>query len=319
MRAIHVLHENDEWTAPLLAELRALGAPYRDWHLARGRVDLASPPPRGIFYSRMSASSHTRGHRYAPEHTACVLAWLEGHGARVINGSRALAIELSKAAQYAALRAMGIRVPRTVAAVGRAEIVRSAEHFDGPFLTKHNRAGKGLGVKLFHTAAELEAHVESDDFVLSVDGVTLIQEYIRAPEPFITRVEFIGHRFLYAVRVDTSAGFELCPADACNVEASSCPAGDGRGAKFAIIDDFDHPLLEAYRRFLVTHAIDVAAFEFVVDDRGRAYTYDINTNTNYNSAAEERAGISGLGTLAGFLCDELGRQRRAEPRTRRVA
>ena len=28
--------------------------------------------------------------------------------------------------------------------------------------------------------------------VQSVDGITLIQEYIRAPQPFITRVEFVG-------------------------------------------------------------------------------------------------------------------------------
>ena len=51
-----------------------------------------------------------------------------------------------------------------------------------------------------------------------VDGVALVQEYIAAPAPFITRAEFIGGRFLYAVRVDTSLGFELCPADACAVD-----------------------------------------------------------------------------------------------------
>ena len=33
----------------------------------------------------------------------------------------------------------------------------------------------------------------------------------------ITRAEFVGGRFLYAVEVDTSSGFELCPADACTV------------------------------------------------------------------------------------------------------
>ena len=48
-----------------------------------------------------------------------------------------------------------------------------------------------------------------------------MQRYIRAPEPFITRVEFVGGRFLYAVRVDTSQGFELCPADQCLAEAGA--------------------------------------------------------------------------------------------------
>ena len=45
----------------------------------------------------------------------------------------------------------------------------------------------------------------------------LVQEYVAAPEPFITRAEFVGGRFLYALRVDTSEGFELCPADICTV------------------------------------------------------------------------------------------------------
>ena len=31
-------------------------------------------------------------------------------------------------------------------------------------------------------------------------------------------VEFVGGEFLYAVRVDTSQGFELCPADACRID-----------------------------------------------------------------------------------------------------
>jgi hypothetical protein len=49
----------------------------------------------------MIASSHTRGHRFAPEATAVLLAHLERHGRRVVNGSRALQLEVSKAAQYA--------------------------------------------------------------------------------------------------------------------------------------------------------------------------------------------------------------------------
>ena len=44
----------------------------------------------------MSASSHTRGHRYAAELTAAVLAWLKRHDRRVVDGSRALDLEISK-------------------------------------------------------------------------------------------------------------------------------------------------------------------------------------------------------------------------------
>ncbi|MDX1606738.1 MAG: hypothetical protein R3202_11135 [Candidatus Competibacterales bacterium] len=305
MSTIHILQENPEWTAPLVAELEALDLPHEVWQLDRGLLDLAEAPPQGVFYNRMSASSHTRGHRYAPEYTAAVLAWLERHGRRVLNPRRALELELSKVAQYQALDRQGIPTPRTVATVGRQQLLAAARRFDGPFISKHNRAGKGLGVQLFQNAAELERQLQGDGLSTSVDGITLLQDYIRAPEPCITRVEFIGREFLYAVRVDTSEGFELCPADVCTVDGEFCPTSGGD--KFRIIEGFDHSLLERYRRFLHAEGVDVAAFEFIVNEAGRAYTYDINTNTNYNAVAETRAGISGMAALARHLGSELAR------------
>ncbi len=176
MPRIYVIHENDVWTEPLRAAFGARRLAYEDWHLGEGRLDLGLPPPFGVFYNRMSASSHTRGHRYAPEYTACVLAWLEGHGRRVVNGGRALTLELSKVAQYAALEASGFRTPHTIAAVGREAIIAAAEAMDGSFITKHNRAGRGQGVRLFGGAPALADYVDGPDFEPSVDGVTLIQQ-----------------------------------------------------------------------------------------------------------------------------------------------
>ena len=119
MSHVHVIHENQEWTAPLYQQLEALGVPYQDWFLNEGTLDLSKAPPEGVFYNRMSASSHTRGHRYSAEFTGAVLAWLERHGRRVLNSSGALRLEISKVAQYAALEDHGIRTPRTVATLGR--------------------------------------------------------------------------------------------------------------------------------------------------------------------------------------------------------
>jgi ribosomal protein S6-L-glutamate ligase RimK-like protein len=315
MSKIYVIHENDAWVEPLRAAFAALRLPYEEWFLSQGRLDLADVPPEGVFYNRMSASSHTRGHRYAPELTACVLAWLELHGRRVVNDSRALRLEISKVAQYAALAAHGIRTPRTVAAVGREAIVAAAGKIDAPFITKHNRAGKGLGVKLFHSVDALRSHVESEEFEDSVDGVTLIQQYIRSPEPFITRVEFVGGKFLYAVRVDTTLGFELCPADVCQVGDAFCPAGESppeAAPRFRIVRDFAHPIVERYRRFIAEHGIGIAGIEFITDGAGEIYTYDVNTNTNYNGAAEAEAGIYGMRAIAAYLGDELAKIERAE-------
>ena len=308
MAKIYVIHENDAWMEPLRAAFGELSLPYEEWFLDQGVLDFSTAPPEGVFYNRMSASSHTRDHRYAAEYTGCVLPWLEMHGRRVVNTSRALQLEINKIAQYAALARFGVRTPRTLAAVGRAAIVEAARRMPGSFITKHNRAGKGLGVRLFHDVAALENYVASEAFENSVDGVTLIQEYIRASEPFITRVEFVGGRFLYAVRVDTSLGFELCPADVCEVGDAMCPVGERpsqEAPRFQVIDGFEHPIVDRYQRFLAANCIEIAGVEFIQDAAGELYTYDVNTNTNYNSAAEERAGKFGMRAVAAFLGREL--------------
>ena len=309
MTHIHVIHENAAWLEPLAAALDRQGLPWRDWFLDHAVFDLSRPPPEGVFYNRMSASSHTRNHRYAAELTAAVLAWLERHGARVVNGSRALDLEISKARQYAALEAAGIRTPDTVIVAGKELLVEAARRRFGeaPFIVKPNRGGKGLGVRLFHSPGSLADHLDSPDYQPSVDGLHLLQQYVRAPVPLITRAEFIGGRFMYAVEVDTSDGFELCPADACAVGDAFCPAGAEPRAKFTIIDDIDPALKQRYQAFLAANAIGVAGIEFITDADGAVYTYDVNTNTNYNPDAEARAGRSGMAELARYLGTELER------------
>jgi hypothetical protein len=308
MTHIHVIHENAAWLEPLAAALDRQGLPWRDWFLDRGAFDLSRPPPEGVFYNRMSASSHTRGHRYAAELTAAVLAWLEHYGRRVVNGSRALDLEISKARQYAALAAAGIRTPVTVLVAGKDLLVAAARQrfAGGPFIVKPNRGGKGLGVRLFHNTEALAEYLDSPDYEAPVDGLSLVQQYVRAPVPLITRAEFIGGRFLYAVEVDTSAGFELCPADACAVGDVFCPTSAEPRAKFTIIGDIDAKLKCRYEAFLACNGIGVAGIEFIADTDGTVYTYDVNTNTNYNPEAEARAGRSAMDALARYLGSALG-------------
>src|SRR5262249_19648259 len=231
------------------------------------------------------------------------------HGRTVVNGERALALEISKVAQYEALAAFDIETPPTIAAVGRDNIAEAAKRLGFPLILKHNRAGKGLGVRLLLSAAALDEHLGGAQFEEPIDGVMLAQRYIKAPAPFITRVEFVGGRFLYAVRVDTSQGFELCPADACQVDAAAmagaCPA-DAPSDKFRILEEFDHPFLPRWQACLTANDVEIAGVEFVVDESGRTFTYDINTNTNYNADAEAKDGRRGMGAVARYLGRLLG-------------
>jgi hypothetical protein len=309
MAKVHVIHENGIWVEPLRTAFTEFGTPFEEWFLDRGVLDLRAAPPEGVFYNRMSASSHTRDHRYAAEYTGAVLAWLERHGRLVVNDSRALRLEISKVAQYEALGAFGIPTPDTLAAVGKENIVAAAKRLGFPLILKHNRGGKGLGVRLFLSREALDEHLASSDFEEPVDGITLVQRYIEAPEPFITRLEFVGGRFLYAVRVDTSQGFELCPADACAVDepaigSASCPAL-APAEKFRVVEGYQNPLIPTYERFLAKNGIGIAGIEVITDGRGRSWTYDVNTNTNYNPDAEGRAGVSGMKAIARHLDRQL--------------
>ncbi len=166
-----------------------------------------------------------------------------------------------------------------------------------PFITKPNRGGKGLGVLLFQSHAVFDDYVSSPQFESSPDGVMLLQEYSRPPEPFITRCEFVGGRFLHAIRSNTSDGFEICPADGC--------APCGINVKFALRKGFEHPILGRLAKFGEQQGLDIFGAEFIERPDARLVTYDLNATTNYNPAVEAEAGTSGTAVVAALLRNAL--------------
>ncbi|MGA1835354.1 alpha-L-glutamate ligase [Herbiconiux sp. 11R-BC] len=320
---VHILHENAEWIPPLAAALDAAGVPFAEWPLTTGSIDISAEPPQGVFWSRLSASSHTRDHEHAKDYSRAVLRWLESWGRRVVNGSRVVELEVSKAAQYAALRAAGFDVPHTIVVFGTDDLKRRARELPTPFITKHNQGGKGLGVRRFDDLAEFDRYVDGPEFEHPVDGITLLQEYITTASPFITRAEFVGGRFVYAVRVDTSAGsFELCPAEACAVPEPSgfapaacdvpatATATATASSLFSERHDIDatHPLIAQLEAFLGEQGVEIAGVEFFETADGRLLPYDINTNTNYSPDVEAVSARSAAAAVARFLGAELAQR-----------
>ncbi len=302
---IHIIYENEDWMPPIREAFRRASVPYQDHFTGGGTLDVLAAAPPGIYYNRMSPSSHTRGNQAGLVYARELFSVLEAQGRRVINGSRALSLELSKVAQHAALQAAGIRTPRTLAVVGGPAALRTAaRQLATPFITKDNQGGKGLGVRLFREVGAFDDYVESPEYQPGPDGVTLLQQYVEAAEPFITRVEIVDGRFLYALRSSTVGGFELCPADACAVDDAFCPVGDT--GMFSLDEELtaEDPLVLAYLRLCGAHGLDIAGIEYVTDADGLRWTYDVNANTNYNGALERSHGLSGMDAVAG-LCKRL--------------
>jgi len=347
---VYIIHESPKWTQVLTDALDKLGVPHEEWMVVEGVVDLTKPPPEGIFYNRMSPSSHGRGHQNSVEYTTVLLAWLDAHGRTVFNGTKGFQFEINKAAQDVHLRALGVRTPRTIAAIGGNAIIEAALSFPAgtPFLTKHNRAGSGLGIRLVRSVEEVTKYVRGPDFQESRDGVTLVQEFIESPNSFITRLEFVEGQLVYGVRVQArNDNFNLCPADSCQANRSGAAAVEkveaekveaekladdasssaeaaeefSRCAMKAPADTFtvlpgqfdNHPLVPPLIQFLARfgpHCFN--GVEFIEDVNGDLYVYDVNWNTNYNQAAEHKAGVefeqSGMGRQAQALKSALLRE-----------
>ena len=293
---VHVLHENPEWMPPFAAAFAAEGVDWDETLVTGGSLDLTAEPPPGLWWSRMSASAHTRGHTAAAEHARALLDLLEAYGRRVVNGRAVLDLELSKVRQLALLRAAGVAVPRTIAVVGDRpdDLLAAAAAIGPPVVAKPNRGGKGLGVTRFDSVDELAAALPSLEE--PVDGVLLVQEYVEPARPRITRAEIVGGELVYAITADTErGGFQLCPADACAVDGT--PA-----SLFALrTEPMPAGLADAYESFARWHGLEVAGFEFIETTDGRAVTYDVNTNTNYNPDVEAVAPRSAARAVARYL------------------
>lgn len=298
--AIYALHENPEWFPPFAAAFDAAGLDWHEWLLTTGSIDLDAPPPDGIFWNRLSGSSHTRGHEHSKDYTRAVLDWLRAHGRRVVNGRWVVEMEVSKVRQLTSLKAFGIDVPRTIAVIGKDDLVTRAAGMPVPFITKHNQGGKGLGVRRFDDLASFEDYVASDEFEEPVDGITLLQEYVQPADGTITRVETVGYHFVYAITADAArGGFQLCPADACELDENGQPKP--AESLFALRAGFEDPIIERLLGFARRHELEVAGFELIESADGRVVVYDVNTNTNYNPDVEGVAPKSGPAEIARYL------------------
>ncbi len=179
-------------------------------------------------------------------------------------------------------------------------------------MVKPNVGGSGVGVTRYDSPAELGAAGAAGTIDLGLDHVALVQELIPARGGHITRIEVVGGKFLYGIKVFLSGEtFDLCPADICRtaggVELGNACVVEAPKAGLRVEGVTPPPQVVADAERIMRHAgIDVGGIELIVDDRdGRPYFYDINALSNFVSDGQHVVGFDPFVPLADYLEAEM--------------
>jgi glutathione synthase/RimK-type ligase-like ATP-grasp enzyme len=201
-----------------------------------------------------------------------------------------------------------------------SQIEKATEGLRFPIVIKANIGGSGAGIEKFQTIESLRRAIKYDSIDLGIDHTALVQEFIPARGGYITRVETLGGKYLYAIKVYTNGdNFNLCPADICqtasgqelvrNACAMDAPKNGLR------VESFTPPkeVIENIERIVQESGIDVGGIEYIIDDRdGEILYYDVNALSNFVADAVHVIGFNPHERLVDFLEAELEKTNRSE-------
>lgn len=321
-KSIAVYYEHPEWFRALFAALDKRGLGYEKIDAARHAYNPGEnfAGKHSLFFNRMSASAYLRGHGNAVFYTLGLLANLERKGVRVINGYEAFQIEVSKALQLALFESLGIKYPKTRIINSVDKAVEAAKDLQFPVVVKPNIGGRGAGIIKFDTAEDLENAVEQNLIDLGIDSTALVQKFATKRGEHINRVETLGGKFLYAIKIyPQGESFNLCPAEVCQIEDAPQTSGISTIGEICIadapktglkIERFEPPkeIIETVERIVKEAKIDVGGVEYLIDDHtGDALFYDINALSNFVADSVNLIGFDPHENLVEFLEQEIER------------
>ena len=316
-KKLAIYFEHADWFRPLFAELDKRGIEYERIDAVSHYFDPAADHGDGlsVFFNRMSASAYLRGHGNAVLYTRGLLADLERQGVRVINGRDAFEIEISKVLQTSLFTRLGLKFPKTRVVNSADAIVEAARGLTFPVIVKPNIGGRGAGIVKFDTPDELASAVDDNLIDLGLDSTALVQEFVPKLGGHINRVETLGGKFLYAIRVyPQGENFNLCPAEICQVESGVSAIGElciADAPKTGLrIEAFTPPveIIETVESIVGEAKIDVGGVEYMVDERsGDVLFYDINALSNFVADAVNLVGFDPHERLVDFLLKEVER------------
>lgn len=311
MTDLIVIHEHPEWQKPLFAALDRRGVSYAPYDLKRNAFDPARLPRARLYFNQASPSAYVRGNTRAVPLCLSFMRSLEAGGARVLNGSRAFALELSKSAQAALMLHLGIDHPRTLAFNDPAVAL---EQWDAgwPALLKPEQGGSGARMFLLQSPDEFLRLLRDRPDLWLPDNLLLLQEYFPTdPARGIVRLEFLGGDLLYAMRVVSHGAFNLCPSEVCNPAdrgAGHCDipaAAPTRPVEFYPYPEVPAEAVETGRRLVAAAALDVAGIEYLEAAGGRRIFYDVNANSNLRKPIGDFFGFDPFDRVAAWLQSQI--------------
>ena len=311
-----IYYEHPDWFRPLFAELDRRGVPYTKLDATRHLYDPGEKEKSyAVVFNRMSPSAYLRGHGQGIFYTLQYLNHLRNLGTRVINGEKAFGIEISKARQLSLLDSLNLPYPKAFVINSASLAVEASESLRFPIVVKANIGGSGAGIVRFDSREALIAAAENNRLDLGIDQTALVQEFIPPRGAHITRVETLGGKYLYAIRVFTTGEtFNLCPADICQttdgveLARAACPVDAPRSG--LQVEAFTPPLdvIRSVERIAQAAQIDVGGIEYIIDDRdGSLLYYDINALSNFVADATRVIGFDPHARLVDFLQEEVRR------------
>jgi glutathione synthase/RimK-type ligase-like ATP-grasp enzyme len=309
-----VLYEHPEWQKPLFAELEKRGVSYEAFDLKRAAFTADDVPRARLYFNQASPSAYLRGNARAVPLALALMRCIEESGRRVLNGSRAFALELSKAAQIGMLQRIGARHPRSIVFndVGALKDAVTRAKWAFPCLLKPDQGGSGARMFLVETFEDIERLFRVQPDVWLPDNLFLLQEYFPPSERGIVRMEFLGGELLYAMRVVSHGSFNLCPSETCNpVDGSegACEVPETKPAKpveFVVFPEVPQSAVETGKRIMREGGLDVGGIEYLDSKDGPVF-YDINANSNLRPAIARQwnAGFDPFERVVQFLVTKL--------------
>src|SRR5260370_5410996 len=211
-----VLYEHPEWQKPLFSALERRKVRFASFDLKQAAFDPDCVPDAPLYFNQASPSAYVRGNTRAVPLALSLMRSLELGGARVLNGSRAFALELSKSAQAALMQTLGIAHPRCLA-FNDVDAVLGQWGDRWPALLKPEQGGSGARMFLLNSAAELVRLLNDRPDLWFPDNLLLLQEYFEVDAgKGIVRMEFLGGKGLYWVAADFPRALNPWPRGAGN-------------------------------------------------------------------------------------------------------